>query len=142
MGFIEDYIGAKKEGRYETRKLLNKILFTPFLFLLIKPVFNHRYKKLSKSLHLNFKEMIPIADKSFQSNEKCNGCGICAQICPVNNIKLVNSRPVWQHHCENCFACYIWCPSGSIHGDIVSYAEHYHHPNIKISDMLKIKIKS
>jgi ferredoxin len=142
VAFIAEYIRTKKEGRFETRKRLTKILFAPLLFLLIKPVFNHRYKKLSKSSHLRFKEMIPIADKSFQYSETCNGCGICVQICPVNNIKLVNSRPVWLHHCENCFACYTWCPSSAIYGDIVSYAEHYHHPNIKISDMVKIKIKS
>jgi ferredoxin/flavodoxin len=141
LAFIVEYISAKKEGRLETRKLLTKILYAPFLFLLIKPVFNHRYRKLSKSLHLSFKEMIPIADKSFRYNETCNGCGICVRICPVNNIKLVNNRPVWQHHCENCFACYTWCPSGSIYGEIVSYAERYHHPNIKTSGMVKVKIK-
>jgi flavodoxin/Pyruvate/2-oxoacid:ferredoxin oxidoreductase delta subunit len=141
LEFIEEYIRAKKEGRYETRKLLTKILFMPILYLLIKPVFNHRYKKLSKSSQLEFKEMIPIADTSFQYNEMCNGCGICTRICPVNNIRLINNRPVWQHHCENCFACYSWCPNGSIYGEIVSYAEHYHHPNVKMSDMLKVKIK-
>jgi Pyruvate/2-oxoacid:ferredoxin oxidoreductase delta subunit len=40
--------------------------------------------------------------RSFQYDEKCNGCGICTRVCPVNNIKMVENRPVWQRHCENC----------------------------------------
>jgi ferredoxin/flavodoxin len=140
LQIIIDYIIARREGRFETRKALTKVLFAPFLYLLMKPVFNHRYKKLSKSSHLSFKEMIPVADKSFQYNESCNGCGICSRICPVNNIKLINNRPVWQHHCENCFACFAWCPNSSIYGDITAYAEHYHHPEVKVSDMIKVKI--
>jgi flavodoxin/Pyruvate/2-oxoacid:ferredoxin oxidoreductase delta subunit len=142
LEFIVEYITVKKEGRYETRRLITKILFAPFLYLVMKPIFNHRYRKLSKSSHLSFKEVIPLADKSFKYSEECNGCGICTRICPVDNIKLVDNRPLWQHHCENCFACFSWCPNGAIYGEIVSYAKQYHHPNIKISDMLQIKIKS
>lgn len=141
LEFIVEYISAKEEGRYETRRLVTKIIFAPFLYLIMKPTFNHRYRKLSKSSHLSFKEMISLADKSFNYNEECNGCGICTRICPVDNIKLVDNRPIWQHHCENCFACFSWCPNRAIYGEIVSYAEHYHHPNIKISDMVKIKLK-
>jgi ferredoxin len=55
-----------------------------------------------KTKHLPFNELIPLADRSFQCNEKCNGCGICTRGCPVNNIKMVENRPFWQHHCENC----------------------------------------
>ncbi|MEJ2294393.1 MAG: EFR1 family ferrodoxin [Candidatus Lokiarchaeota archaeon] len=139
LEFIIGYINARKEGRYETRRLITKILFAPFLYLIMKPIFNHRYRKLSKSSNLSFKGMIPFADKSFKYSEACNGCGICARICPVDNIELVDNRPMWQNHCENCFACYSWCPNGAIYGEIVSYAEHYHHPNIKISDMFAIK---
>lgn len=140
LQIIYDYISNKKEGMLETRNKLSKLFFAPLLFLLIKPVFSSRYKKLSNSLNLPFKEMIPLADRSYQYDEKCNGCGICARICPVNNIKMINSRPVWQHYCENCFACYVWCPSEAIDGDIVSYAERYHHPDVKVTDMIKSKL--
>jgi len=133
---IYENVHIRKKGKFETRGILVKLLFAPLL-LIIKPVFLGRYKKLSNSSHLPFNELIPLADRSFQYDEKCNGCGICPRVCPVNNIKMVENRPVWQHHCENCFACYGWCPEEAIYGDIVSYAERYHHPDVKISDMLR-----
>ena len=80
---------------------------------------------------------IPGADRSFRSDEKCNGCGICARVCPVGNIKMSDKKPVWQHHCENCIACYVWCPKEAITGEIVAYNELYHHPGVRLSDMLR-----
>jgi Pyruvate/2-oxoacid:ferredoxin oxidoreductase delta subunit len=133
---IYENVMVRKKGKLETRGILVKLLFAPLL-LIIKPVFLSRYKRLSNSSRLSFNELIPLADRSFQYDEKCNGCGICSRVCPVNNIKMVENRPVWQHHCENCFACYVWCPEEAIYGDIVSYNERYHHPEAKISDMLR-----
>jgi ferredoxin len=132
---ICEYVNARKEGRFETRGLLRKILLAP-LRSIEKPIFLYRYKKLSKTSNHSFSELIPLADRSFRTNENCNGCGICAKVCPVNNIKMVDNRPVWQHHCETCYGCYGWCPQEAIHGEIVSYNERYHHPEVKLSDML------
>jgi Fe-S-cluster-containing hydrogenase component 2 len=50
---------------------------------------------------------------------------------------MVEGRPVWQHHCETCYACYAWCPNGAICGNIVAYNEGYHHPKVQLSDMSK-----
>ena len=44
---ICNYIKNKKHGVFETRNFLNKVINAPFLFLLIKPVFKNRFKKLS-----------------------------------------------------------------------------------------------
>jgi ferredoxin len=135
---ICEYVAARKKGKFETRGRLRKLVFAPLLFLAIKPVFSRRYRKLSSSSqHLPFSEFVSLADRSFQIDEKCSGCGVCAKVCPVNNIKMIDNRPVWQHHCETCFACYEWCPKEAIHGDMVSYAERYHHSDVKLSDMLK-----
>jgi ferredoxin len=133
---ICEYVNARKEGRFETRGLLRKILLAP-LRSIEKPIFLYRYKKLSKTSNHSFSELIPLADRSFRTNENCNGCGICAKVCPVNNIKMVDGKPVWQHHCETCYACYGWCPKNAICGDIVAYNDWYHHPEVKLSDMLK-----
>jgi ferredoxin len=133
------YVLDRKKGKLETRGVFRKIVLAPVLYLAIKPLFSRRYRKFSGSAGLPFSELIPLADRSFRVDAKCIGCGICAQICPVDNIRLVEGRPVWQHHCETCLACYSWCPQAAIDGDIVSYNERYHHPSVKLSDMLKAR---
>lgn len=136
---ISEYVIARKRGKYETRGILRKIAFAPILYLLIKPVFSRRYRKLSNiKQHLPFSQLIPTADKSYQCDDtKCTGCGVCVKVCPVNNIKMVNDRPEWQHHCETCYACYNWCPNEAIEGDIVAYNDRRHHPDVKLADMIK-----
>jgi ferredoxin len=80
---------------------------------------------------------VPRMDKSFLTDEKCTGCGICKKICPAQNIKIVNGKPVWQHHCEQCFACIQWCPEEAIqYGSGTTKKKRYHHPEITIKDML------
>ncbi|HVQ01735.1 MAG TPA: EFR1 family ferrodoxin, partial [Candidatus Thermoplasmatota archaeon] len=51
-------------------------------------------------------ELIPCSDTAFTVTEKCNGCGICEQVCPMNNIRVVKGQPRWLHHCETCLSCY------------------------------------
>ena len=133
------YILARKKGKLETRPIFRKTVLAPLLYLVIKPLFSRRYRKLSGSTGLPFSELIPLADRSFKVDAKCSGCGICSQVCPVDNILMADGKPVWQHHCETCLACYAWCPQAAIGGDIVSYNTRYHHPSVKLSDMLRAK---
>mgnify|MGYP002728531920 CR=1 FL=1 len=48
------------------------------------------------------------------ANDKCIGCGKCAKMCPLNNIKLKNSKPVWGKNCTHCMACICLCPTEAI----------------------------
>lgn len=87
---------------------------------------------------LTFK-MIPKMDKDFWVDDKCNSCGICEKICPVNNVALTDGKPVWQHHCEQCLACIQWCPRESIQlGKKTPQYERYHHPDVKIKEMFRV----
>jgi MinD superfamily P-loop ATPase len=80
---------------------------------------------------------IPGLDKQFSIDPNCNGCGVCEQVCPVGNIKMSERRPLWQHHCEQCFACLHWCPMKSIqHGKHTAGRARYHHPEVRIKDMI------
>ena len=107
-------------------------------------MFKLRYKHLAEVSSekpedgsvLNFYNLIHFADKGFQVNEKCNGCSICAQICPVNNIKIVENKPEWQQHCETCYACFYWCPNDAIHGEIIAFNKKFHHPDVNLSDII------
>jgi ferredoxin/flavodoxin len=81
-------------------------------------------------------------DRNFWSDEKCNGCGICAKVCPANNIKIEENRPQWLHECEHCLACLHWCPKHSLQykkGTIKR--KRYHHPEISVGELFQSSSK-
>jgi ferredoxin len=82
------------------------------------------------------KRIIPNEDKKFALNSSCNGCGICERICPVKNIQLRDSRPVWLHSCEQCAACFSWCPSEAITGTNLAARTRYRNSDITLDQML------
>lgn len=94
-------------------------------------------RMLSALVYPLFTANIRKSDKSFFSTEKCNGCGICAQVCPVKNIKLnENKLPVWQHHCEQCHACIHWCPQKAIEFNKKTSAKNrYTHPAVEVKEL-------
>ncbi len=53
------------------------------------------------------------ADK-FYSTDACISCGVCAESCVLNNIKLEEGRPAWGDKCTHCVACISRCPVGAI----------------------------
>lgn len=65
-----------------------------------------------------FFENVLITDKRFHvENDRCVKCGICANVCPVGDIKGGHGEyPVWLHHkdCLTCFTCYHHCPHHAI----------------------------
>lgn len=55
-----------------------------------------------------------IKANGFTVTDKCTGCGKCAERCPLNNVKLVNGKPVWGKNCTHCMACIAGCPNEAI----------------------------
>lgn len=55
-----------------------------------------------------------VNSKTYYYTDKCIGCGKCVELCPVNNIKLVNDKPVWMNSCTHCMACACYCPQEAI----------------------------
>ena len=134
---ITHYVNARKKGRFENPKIINFIM-VPFLSGGKKKTLM-LYGRLANSTNLSYEELVHMSDRSFIVDDKCNGCGICAKICPANDIEMINNRPVWQNRCESCLACVNWCPKDAILGGIVSVDKTptgYHHPEVKLSDML------
>jgi ferredoxin len=75
-------------------------------------------------------------DSKFWADAKCDGCGICAKVCPVKNITMENGKPHWRHYCEQCLACLQWCPKEAIqYGQATQKRKRYHHPSISLVDV-------
>jgi ferredoxin len=89
----------------------------------------------------SFRENVYVSDKFFRIDENCNKCGICAEVCPVNNILLVQGKPEWIHKCVQCLACINYCPVNSIqYGEKTVGKGQYHHPEITVKELQKQKI--
>ena len=55
-----------------------------------------------------------VSAKKFYTTEDCVGCGKCAELCPLNNIKIVDGKPLWGRNCTHCMACICRCPKEAI----------------------------
>lgn len=82
------------------------------------------------------------------SDEKCNGCGTCARVCPSEKIKMVDGKPIWQNkvQCYMCYACLNYCPQQSVQirstWFMKSYTQkngRYPHPYASSKDIAKQK---
>ncbi len=55
-----------------------------------------------------------IHDSKFRVKENCSGCGTCAFLCPLANIRMSDHKPQWLGHCTQCQACIAVCPEDAV----------------------------
>lgn len=55
-----------------------------------------------------------LKDKLKIDYNKCISCGICAEICPMKNIIILNNKPVPQNNCMGCYRCFSNCSKKAI----------------------------
>ena len=47
--------------------------------------------------------------------EKCTGCGTCAEVCPVEAIKIENDKAqIDEEECVDCGTCVEECPESAL----------------------------
>ncbi len=115
---ITSTIKHKKDVGYEKASLFNRIFRTGIMHRIASRFF-HKY------------------DDNFLTDDKCEGCGKCKEICPVGNIEIKNGKPEWNNECQLCLACLNWCPNEAIeYGDESIGRKRYKNPDISHSEML------
>jgi ferredoxin len=135
---IASAVEERKQGLFVLDIFVHLLTFP--IYMLLKPLYKGSFARLvNKTPDCPIEELIPLMDTTFYTNEHCNGCGICAKVCPVDNITMVGDKPEWHHHCENCIACYNFCPQQAIETDIAQYHYYYRHPDVSLSDIQKQK---
>ena len=55
-----------------------------------------------------------IKPKKFYATDECINCGLCARVCPLANIEMVDGKPKWNKTCVHCTACINKCPKKAI----------------------------
>ena len=70
-----------------------------------------------------------IRAEKFRVTENCTGCGLCAKLCPLGNIRMEEGRPRWGENCTHCMACLNGCPAVAIeYGKATRGKERYRFP--------------
>lgn len=95
---------------------------------------------LNKLLYKGGTRLIPSSGKNFWVTNACTQCGLCAKVCPVENIKLVDGKPNWLYHCQHCMACLQWCPVEAIQYKKTTLGKkRYHHPLVTAQEIVQQK---
>ena len=93
---------------------------------------------LSRRIHSHVRAGRQKLDKDFTVSDACIHCGLCEQICPVENIRLTEGHPAWQHHCTQCLACLHVCPQQAIDfGTKTRGLQRYRHPEVTVPELLR-----
>lgn len=93
-----------------------------------------------------FKElfMSPLSNRkgveiAFQTDDTCNGCGICEKVCLSGKVQINNGKPHWDKDidCFYCYACFNFCLQQAI---LVGkqYTEkkgRFHHPDVTAEEI-------
>jgi len=136
IDFIVRAIEARRTGLFYSNVLVQTMM-TPFQGWIrrMTALYLEKASNTPAPSGLTVEQLMPLCGTSFAADEKCNGCWTCAGVCPVGNIEIVDKKPVWQNHCENCLACFNWCPTNAIHGALANTGYHYRHPDVTARDI-------
>lgn len=74
---------------------------------------------------------------SYSVNDDCNYCGICAKVCPANNISVTKDGIRFSDHCEVCYACLHNCPQHAIHLPKEAGKVQFRNEHVTVADIIR-----
>ena len=98
------------------------------------------FRPITGLVSVVFRFVKPVFAKLYKVTPKCNGCGLCASICPSAAITMSKkNRPKFTgRKCDHCQGCLNLCPQKAIHFvRLGKRCGRYHHPDIGISELKK-----
>jgi Fe-S-cluster-containing hydrogenase component 2/flavodoxin len=95
---------------------------------------------IARTINAWWKSRVLKGDSDFKVTPACNSCAICEKVCPVNNIKIENGRPVWLHNCQECLSCLHFCPQVAIESKKSASKSRYHHAQVTVKDIIEQKL--
>lgn len=129
------FLAAKKAAKEIAEKIKKE---TPTIKGIDLPV--HVMTYLSETFNgrlgvENIHSTVPL----YSTTDACMKCGICKEVCPVNNIKLTEKGVEFGNNCQQCMACIQWCPTKAItHPNVPADRKRYHHPEVSLKDILEL----
>lgn len=70
-------------------------------------------------------------------NDDCIRCGICAKVCPANNIAVTEEGVKFSAHCEVCYACLHNCPKNAIHLKKEANTVRFRNEHVTLQDIIQ-----
>lgn len=132
---IEKHLAAIKSNVENSKQW---ILKEPYLNKLSFSLMAKRTKPFNKNrikVHI-YAEGI---EDYIEVNDKCIQCGVCASVCPVDNISMdnENGKIALVDKCFMCLACVHHCPQNAIHlkGEVNS--NRFINKNVKLKEIIQ-----
>lgn len=69
-------------------------------------------------------------------NDKCLHCGVCAKVCPANNIIVTDKKVIFSSQCEVCYACLHNCPHNAIHMKQEKSSIRFRNDQVSLKDII------
>lgn len=133
---IEKHLAAVRSDIEASKKWILKENF------LQKASFNYMAKKEGKPFNekrLKFHVYGEGIENYISVEDSCTQCGICARVCPVDNIEIdhENGKISLNDRCFMCFACVHHCPSNAIHIKGEVNGNRYRNSHIKLQEIIE-----